>query len=243
MRRPMTACTVLALGASLLAGGTVPAATAAAKSGRTAAVRAVTPQSNVPGLDAPGPARPVDFPPDRQVHDPGRITVQAPQYTRITQVDPRCRGLACPVSIAADGSSATLDLQSRYHWIWPWTVYVAANDDAPLAGGRFSGSLTAEGVTVPLDVDITPGTPGAFGGYAGNAPGGGGARVRFVDPDVHAAAAGFMVNDIVTAVDGQPVTSPASLNAALAGRRAGATVPVDIRRGGTPMTLRYTIDQ
>ncbi|GAA3290072.1 hypothetical protein GCM10020295_03470 [Streptomyces cinereospinus] len=79
----------------------------------------------------------------------------------------------------------------------------------------------------------TPATP----------PGGGGARVRFVDPDVHAAAAGFMVNDIVTAVDGQPVTSPASLNAALAGRRAGATVPVDIRRGGTPMTLRYTIDQ
>jgi membrane-associated protease RseP (regulator of RpoE activity) len=238
----MTACTVLALAASLLWGGTAAEATAAATSGGVMAVRVVTPPA-VPDLDAPGPAKPVDFPPDRQVHGPGRVTIQAPQYTRITQVDWRCSGLACPATIAADGSSATVDIQGRANWIWPWTVYVAANDDAPMAGGRFSGSLTFEGVTVPLEVNITPGTPGAFGGYVTSLPGGGGARVRFVDPDSNAATAGFMVDDIITSVGGQSVTSSASLNAALANKRAGITVPVGVRRNGTAMTLQYAIDQ
>lgn len=243
MRRSMTACTVLTLGASLLVGGMAPVATAAVTSGGTMAVRAVTPQSAVPDLDAPGPAKPVEFPPDGQWHGAGQVTIQAPQYTRITRVDPRCTGLVCWVIIPADGSSATIVLQGGSHWVRPWTVYIAANDDAPLAGGQFSGSLTYEGVTVPLDVNITQGAPGAFGGYANNVPGGGGARVRFVDPDLNAAAAGFMVNDIITSVDGQPVTSSASLNAALASKRAGITVPVGITRNGTPMTLQYTIDQ
>ncbi|GAA1879890.1 hypothetical protein GCM10009753_03960 [Streptantibioticus ferralitis] len=220
-----------------------PAATAAVTSGGTMAFQAPTPPSTIPDLDAPGSAKTVDFPPDQQQHHPGRVTIQAPQYTRITQVDPRCRGHVCPVTIAADGSSATIDFQVRTHWIWPWTVHIAANNDAPLAGGQFTGSLTFEGVTVDWTVNITQGTPGAFGGYANNVPGGGGARVRFVDPDLHAAAAGFMVNDIITSVDGQPVTSSASLNAALASKRAGITVPVGITRNGTPMTLQYTIDQ
>ncbi|MFD9482636.1 PDZ domain-containing protein [Streptomyces sp. NPDC059991] len=239
----MTACTVLALGASLLLGGVTPAATAVVTSGTTMALKAPTPPSTIPDLDAPGPAKPVDFPPDQQVHAPGRVTFQAPQYTRITQVDPRCRGAVCPVAIAADGSSATIDFPVHVHWIWPLTVYVAADADAPLAGGQFSGSLTFEGVTVPLGVNITQGSPGAFGGFANNVPGGGGARVRFVDPDLNASPAGFMVNDIITSVDGRPITSSASLNAALATKRAGATVAVGIRRSGTPMTLRYAIDQ
>ncbi|MER0443497.1 PDZ domain-containing protein [Streptomyces sp. Edi4] len=239
----MAACTVLALGASLLVGGMTHAATAAVTPGATMALRAPTPPSTVPDLDAPGPAKPVDFPPDQQVHDPGQVTIQAPQYTRITHVDPRCSGFVCPVTIAADGSSATIDFSIRVNWIWPFTVYLAASTDAPLAGGRFSGSFTFEGVTVPLDVNITPGTPGAFGGYVSNVPGGGGARVRFVDPDLNAAAAGFLVQDVITSVDGQPVTSPASLNAALASKRAGATVSVDIRRNNTSMSLQYTIDQ
>ncbi|MFE9373017.1 PDZ domain-containing protein [Streptomyces sp. NPDC006711] len=207
------------------------------------ALRAPTPPSTVPDLDAPGPAKPVEFPPDGQWHGPGQVTIQAPQYTRITHADWSCTGLACPVSIASDGSSATIDIRGRAIWIRPWTVYVAADVDAPLAGGQFSGNLTFEGVTVPLDVNITPGTPGAFGGYVSNVLGGGGARVRFVDPDLNAAAAGFLVQDVITSVDGQPVTSPASLNAALASKRAGATVAVDIRRNNTPMTLQYTIDQ
>ncbi|MFF9457711.1 PDZ domain-containing protein [Streptomyces flaveolus] len=239
----MTACTVLALGVSLLLGGAAAEATTKVTSGRTMAVQVVTPQSAVPDLDAPGPAKPVDFPPDHQLHGPGKVTIQAPQYTRITQVDWRCSGLACPATIAADGSSATVDIQGGYSWIWPWTVYVAANADAPLAGGRFSGSLTTEGVTVPLEVNITPGTPGAFGGVTGTVPGGGGVRVRLIDPASNAAAAGFMVNDIITSVDGQPVTSSGAFNVALADKRAGSTVPVGIRRNGSPMTLQYTIDQ
>ncbi|MER5820785.1 PDZ domain-containing protein [Streptomyces mirabilis] len=241
----MTACAVLALGASVLAGGMVPAATAAATSGGIMAVRAPTPPSTVPDLDAPGPAKTVQFAPDGRVrYSPGQVAIQAPQHTRITQVDPWCTGMNCPVTIAPDGSSASFSLESN-NWVWirPFKVSVAAKDDAPLAGGQFTGSLTFEGVTVDWTVNITQGTPGAFGGYVNNVPGGGGARVRFVDPDLNAVAAGFMVNDIITSVDGQPVTSSASLNAALASKRAGATVPVGIRRNGAPMTLQYRIDQ
>jgi hypothetical protein len=241
----MTAYTVLALGASLLVGGMTPAATAAVTPGGIMAVRAVTPPSTVPDLDAPGPARTVEFPPDgRTRSSPGHVAIQAPQHTRITHVDPWCSGMRCPVAIAPDGSSASISLESN-NWVWirPIKVSVAANDDAPLAGGQFTGSFSLEGVSVDWTVNITQGTPGAFGGYANNVPGGGGARVRFVDPASNAAAAGFMVNDIITSVDGQPVTSSASFNAALASRRAGATVPVGIVRSGTPMTVQYAIDQ
>ncbi|WP_160159806.1 PDZ domain-containing protein [Streptomyces sp. WAC05374] len=148
------------------------------------------------------------------------------------------------MSIAPDGSSAGFSVTGN-NWVWsrPWKVDVVAAHDAPMAGGRFTGSLTFEGVTVDWTVNITQGTPGAFGGYVSSVPGGGGARVRFVDPDLNAAAAGFKDKDIITSVDGQPVTSVPSLNGILAGKRAGTTVPVGITRNGTQMTLQYTIDE
>jgi membrane-associated protease RseP (regulator of RpoE activity) len=172
------------------------------------------------------------------------VQIQAPRYTRIVRVDPWCSGMSCPVSIAPDGSSASFSLGGN-NWIWsrPWKVDVVATDDAPMAGGRFSGTLTFEGVTVDWSVNITQGTPGAFGGYVSSVPGGGGARVRFVDPDLNAAAAGFKDKDLITSVDGQPVTSASSLSAVLAGKRAGFAVPVGITRNGTQMTLQYTVDE
>lgn len=245
MRRSMAACTVLALGASLFLGGLAPEATAAAAPGAVTVLRAPAPPSTVPDLDAPGSARTVEFPPDGRVRSsPGHVTIQAPQYTRIVRVDPWCSGMSCPVSIAPDGSSANFSLQGN-NWVWirPWKVDVVATDDAPMAGGRFTGTLTFEGVTVDWTVNITQGTPGAFGGYVSSVPGGGGARVRFVDPDLNAAAAGFKDRDIITSVDGQPVTSAASLSAVLASKRAGTTVPVVITRNGTQMTLQYTVDE
>ncbi len=245
MRRSTQACTVLALGASLLLGGLAPGATAAPAPGTVTALRAPTPPSSVPDLDAPGPARTVEFPPDGRVRSsPGHVKIQAPQYTRIVRVDPWCSGMSCPVSIAPDGSSASFSLQSN-NWIWsrPFKVDVVAADDAPMAGGRYTGTLTFEGETVDWTVNITQGTPGAFGGYVSSVPGGGGARVRFVDPDLNAAAAGFRDKDIITSVDGQPVTSAASLSAVLAGKRAGTAVPVGITRNGTQMTLQYTVDE
>ncbi|MFK0174103.1 PDZ domain-containing protein [Streptomyces sp. NPDC090306] len=245
MRRFTTACTVLALGASLLVGGLAPGAAAAAAPGAVTALRAPTPPSSVPDLDAPGPARTVEFPPDGRVRSsPGHVSIQAPEYTRIVRVDPWCSGMSCPVSIASDGSSAGFSLQSN-NWVWsrPFRVDVVATDDAPMAGGRFTGTLTLEGVVVEWTVNITEGTPGAFGGYVSNVPGGGGARVRFVDPDLNAAAAGFMDKDVITSVDGRPVTSAASLNAALADKRAGTAVPVGITRNGTQMTLQYRVDE
>ncbi|WP_168714191.1 hypothetical protein [Streptomyces sp. A1136] len=53
------------------------------------------------------------------------------------------------MSIASDGSSAGFSLQSN-NWVWsrPFKVDVVAADDAPMAGGRFTGTLTFEGVVV-----------------------------------------------------------------------------------------------
>ncbi|MFF8805595.1 PDZ domain-containing protein [Streptomyces omiyaensis] len=245
MRKYTTVSTVLALGACLLLGGLAPGATAVAAPDAIKVLGAPTPPSSVPDLDAPGPARTVEFPPDGKVRSsPAQVKIQAPQYTRIVRVDPWCSGMSCPVSIAPDGSSASFSIQGS-NWIWsrPWKVDVVATDDAPMAGGRFTGTLTFEGVTVNWTVNITQGTPGAFGGYVSNVPGGGGARVRFVDPDLNAAAAGFKDKDIITSVDGQPVTSASSLNAVLAGKRAGTVASVGITRNGTQMTLQYTIDE
>ncbi|MEU9581005.1 PDZ domain-containing protein [Streptomyces chilikensis] len=148
------------------------------------------------------------------------------------------------MSIAPDGSSASFSLGGN-NWIWsrPWKVDVVATDDAPMAGGRFTGTLAFEGVTANWSVNITQGTPGAFGGYVVNVAGGAGARVRFVDPDLNAAVAGFKDKDIITSVDGQPVTSAASLSTVLAGKRAGIAVPVSITRNGTQMTLQYRVDE
>ncbi|MFJ6722588.1 PDZ domain-containing protein [Streptomyces sp. NPDC091259] len=72
---------------------------------------------------------------------------------------------------------------------------------------------------------MTQGTPGGLRRVRQQRPWGGGARVRFVAPDLNAAAAGFRDKDIITSVDGQPVTSAESLSAALADKRAGTAVP------------------
>ncbi|GAA0270812.1 hypothetical protein GCM10010302_05450 [Streptomyces polychromogenes] len=82
----------------------------------------VTPQTSVPTLDAPGPAKTVTYNPDNITRRHfSRITVQAPQHTRITRLVPNCDGWDCPVSISADGKSATADFPST-NWIWIYPV-------------------------------------------------------------------------------------------------------------------------
>ncbi|MCX4851829.1 PDZ domain-containing protein [Streptomyces sp. NBC_00893] len=204
----------------------------------------VTPQQSVPTLDAPGIARTVTYNPDSGTRRHfSRITVQAPPHTRITRLEPNCDGWTCPVSIAADGKSATADLPSNnWIWIYPFLVDVIADDDAPLTGGTYSGTFSLDGDTQPLTVNISPGTQGAISAFMTNAPNNGGASVAFVLPGSNAAQSGLQVGDVITAVAGQSTPTVSDVNDAIDGRRAGMRVPVTINRGGQTINLQLRLD-
>jgi S1-C subfamily serine protease len=64
-----------------------------------------------------------------------------------------------------------------------------------------------------------------------------------VEPDSPAARAGLMLGDVLVALAGQPTADIDDLQALLSGDRVGTTVPVEIIRGGAPLTLSLTIGQ
>ena len=64
-----------------------------------------------------------------------------------------------------------------------------------------------------------------------------------VEPDSPAAIAGLLLGDVLISIDGKPVADTDDLQAHLTGDRVGATVAVDVIRGGAPQTLSLTIGQ
>jgi hypothetical protein len=70
-----------------------------------------------------------------------------------------------------------------------------------------------------------------------------GALVRRVDVPSPAATAGLSPGDVITAVDGAPVATPAQFNAQLRAREAGAAVNLSVARGRQRGTLRITLTQ
>jgi serine protease Do len=68
-----------------------------------------------------------------------------------------------------------------------------------------------------------------------------GAFIVSVEPGGPAHAAGLKAADFVTAVDGQPVSSPAEFAGAIAARTPGTTVRLAATRNGSPVTLTATV--
>jgi S1-C subfamily serine protease len=62
-----------------------------------------------------------------------------------------------------------------------------------------------------------------------------------VEPDSPASRAGLLVGDILVSIDGKPVTDTDDLQAHLSGDRVGATVAIQVIRGGAAQTLSLTI--
>ena len=64
-----------------------------------------------------------------------------------------------------------------------------------------------------------------------------------VEPDSPASRAGLLLGDVLVSIDGKPVADTDDLQAHLSGDRVGATVAVEVIRGGTTQTLSLTIGQ
>jgi putative serine protease PepD len=67
--------------------------------------------------------------------------------------------------------------------------------------------------------------------------GGSGALVEQVVASSPAGTAGLRVGDVVVAVDGAPISGQAALVATIRDHRPGESLRIDIRRGGTALTL------
>src|SRR5262249_49773323 len=64
-----------------------------------------------------------------------------------------------------------------------------------------------------------------------------------VEPNSPAARAGLLLGDVLISIDGKPIADTDDLQAHLAGDHVGATVAVEVIRGGAPHTLSLTIGQ
>lgn len=70
-----------------------------------------------------------------------------------------------------------------------------------------------------------------------------GVSIASVQAGKAAAVAGLKAGDVITKLDGQPVTSPADLAGILAGLKIGQMVPVVVSRNGSDQTIRVSLGQ
>jgi S1-C subfamily serine protease len=68
-----------------------------------------------------------------------------------------------------------------------------------------------------------------------------GAGVVEVAPAGPAADAGVQAGDVITSVDGRPVSEPEDLSEALSGKEPGDQVRVELVRNGEPRTITVTL--
>jgi len=83
-------------------------------------------------------------------------------------------------------------------------------------------------------------SPGAWLGVNLSA-GVGGARVAAVVPGSPAAIAGIKPGDVITALDTQPIVTPAILVAAISGLQPGDTVDIQLQRGASQYTVHVVL--
>ena len=69
----------------------------------------------------------------------------------------------------------------------------------------------------------------------------GGARVAAVVPGSPAAIAGIKPGDVITALDTQPIVTPAILVAAISGLQPGDTVDIQLQRGASQYTVHVVL--
>ena len=68
-----------------------------------------------------------------------------------------------------------------------------------------------------------------------------GALIAVVGPGTPAARAGLQQGDIITDIDGKPITKEGEVVTALRGKRAGDVIAVTVDRDGQQLTLQVTL--
>lgn len=210
---------------------------------RSAAVSGLLPQREVPELDVPGDAQPVEYPPDFVTRPASStLTFTAPAHTRIKVLDKDCQPQPCTQSISADGTSVTLRTPGRWRWATPVRIWLQGDHNAPMPRTTYTGSLTLDREHQPLAVVITQGRQGALGAVHQTASGGG-AQVIAVNVDSAADEAGIRPGDTITSFNNRTITTAEDLRAARVGiLRSGSTVPVtDKRPDNTTRTTTLTL--
>jgi S1-C subfamily serine protease len=104
---------------------------------------------------------------------------------------------------------------------------------ATLAGGSGSGSSRSDGHVLPGHAWLGLQTVSQMGTS--------GAPVLVVDAGGPAQRAGVQPGDVITQVDGQPITSPGVLDAAIAGKQPGQQVQLLVNRYGQSLVLYATL--
>jgi putative serine protease PepD len=112
-----------------------------------------------------------------------------------------------------------------------------ANSGNANSGNGNSGNNNGNGNT-PFP---TPSANSAFLGVASQADSGNGARLTVVAPNSPAANGGLQVGDVITAVDNNPVTSPAQLAARILAHSPGDQVTIHYTRNGQSATAQVTL--
>lgn len=70
-----------------------------------------------------------------------------------------------------------------------------------------------------------------------------GLLVLWLEENGPSAKSGLLVGDILVAINGQPVSDPDDLFAALTSDTVGKSIPVDVLRGGRPETVQVTVGE
>ena len=104
---------------------------------------------------------------------------------------------------------------------------------ATLAGGSGSGSSTSDAKVLPGHAWLGLQTVSQMSTS--------GATVLVVDAGGPAQRAGVQPGDVITQVDGQPITSPGVLDAAIAGKQPGQQVQLLVNRYGQSLVLYATL--
>lgn len=104
---------------------------------------------------------------------------------------------------------------------------------AALAGGGGSGTTTS-------DAQVSAGRPW-LGLQTVSQMGNSGATVLVVDAGGPAQHAGLEPGDVITQVDGQPITNPGVLDAAIAAKQPGQQVQLVVNRYGQSLVLYATL--
>jgi predicted metalloprotease with PDZ domain len=104
---------------------------------------------------------------------------------------------------------------------------------ATLAGGSGSGSSKSDAQVLPGHAWLGLQTVSQMGAS--------GATVLVVDAGGPAQRAGLQPGDVITQVDGQPITSPGVLDAAIAGKQPGQQVQLLVNRYGQSLVLYATL--